>query len=149
MIGTIIVLAVAGYLLACLLAGFGDAGTLRDFEPHNRPLVRRFAQPVDRVMSAYRSAIPSTPGLRQVDQADGEMLLDLRPTTRVLGGNFGLVIRLRFHHDGPGTRLVAESRNKVPFAIRVNDQAAFQHAERAVRMRAKRAGLDEVIVGLR
>lgn len=149
MIAAVIFVAVAGYLAACIVAGFAPAGTLREFEPHNQHLVRRYTQPVDRVTSAYRSAVSSTPGMRQVDEADGEVLLDLRPTSRVIGGNFGLVIRIRFERDGSGTRVVAESRNKVPFAISVNDQAAFEHAERALRMRAKRSGLDEVIAGLR
>jgi hypothetical protein len=50
------------------------------------------------------------------------------------------------HPDGTGTRVHAESRNKVPFAWN-SHHAAFEHAEQALRARAKRAGLDEVLQG--
>lgn len=132
-VGVLIVVAAVGYLLACLAAGFGPAGVLSSFEADNPPLDRRFRQPVDQVVAAYRAAIPATPGMR--------------PSSRVLGGNFGLVIRLQFQRDGIGTRVHAESRNKVPFAWS-NHHAALEHAERALRTRAKRAGLDEVLQGI-
>jgi hypothetical protein len=146
-VGVLIVVAAAGYLLACLAAGFGPAGDLSSFEADNPPLDRRFRQPFDRVMAAYRAAIPVTPGMRFVEEQPGQMLVDMRPSSRVLGGNFGLVMRLGFELDGTGTRVHAESRNKVPFSWS-NHHAAFEHAERALRTRAKRAGLDEVLQGI-
>lgn len=144
-IGAAIVVGVAGYILACLVVGFGPAGDLAGFEPDNPPLRRSFRQPVDRVVAAYRSAVPATPGMRLAGERAGEMLVDMRPTSRVLGGNFGLVIRLRFRHDGTATTVDVHSRNKVPFAWS-DHHDAFAHAERALRTRAKqRAGLDEVL----
>jgi hypothetical protein len=146
-IGVLIPVAAVGYVLACLATGFGPAGELSGFEANNLPLHRRFRQPVDQVVAAYRAAVPATPGMRLAQERPGQMLVDMRPSSRVLGGNFGLVIRLHFQPDGTGTRVHAESRSKVPFAWS-NHHAAFEHAERAVRTRAKRAGLDEILQGI-
>jgi hypothetical protein len=146
-VGVLIVVAAVGYLMACLAAGFGPAGDLSSFESDNPSLERRFRQPFDQVVAAYRAAIPATPGMRFVEEQPGQMLVDMRPSSRVLGGNFGLVIRVQFQRDGIGTRVHAESRNKVPFAWS-NHHAAFEHAERALRTRAKWAGLDELLQGI-
>lgn len=78
----------------------------------------------------------------------GEMLVNMRPTSRVLVGNFRLVIRLRFRHDGTATTVDMDARNKVPFAWS-DHHDAFTHAERALRARAKqRARLDEILEGI-
>lgn len=148
MIGVLIVVAAATYLAACLLAGFGPAGRLADFEPTNAPRAHRYRQPIEHVMSTYQLAVSATPGAQLVQMGTDQMLIDMRPTSRVIGGNFGLVIRLSFRPDGAGgTRVESDSRNKAPFAWS-NHDAAFLHAERALRTRAKRAGLDEIMQGL-
>jgi len=147
-LGALVVLAVGVYLVACLLAGFGPAGDLSGFEPDNAPMRRSFRQPTDTVVAAYRAAVSMTPGMRLAAEGRHELLVDLRPTSRVIGGNFGLVIRLRFRSEGASTCVEADARNKAPFAFS-NHGAAFEHAERALRTRAKRhASLDEILKGL-
>lgn len=147
-VGALVVLAMGVYLVACLLTGFGPAGDLSGFAPDSPPMQRRFRQPVEKVVAAYRAAVPRTPGMRLAAEGPHELLVDLRPTSRVIGGNFGLVIRLRFRSEVVATYVEADSRNKVPFAVS-NHCAAFEHAERALRTRAKRhASLEEILEGL-
>jgi hypothetical protein len=148
MIAALVLVAVAGYLLVCVATGFGPPGDLAGFSADNTPRRRRFRQPLPQVMASYRTAVSATPGMRLVEERRDEMLVDMRPSTRVLGGNFGLVIRLRFRPDGESTRIDADSRNKVPFAWGVNHDAAFVHAESALRTRAKRSGLRELLEGI-
>jgi hypothetical protein len=148
MIAALVLLVLAAYLLACVVTGFGSPGNLSGFTAENTPLRHRYRQPVQQVKTSYRRAVSITPGMRLVEEDSDEMLVDTRPSTRVLGGNFGLVIRLRFRADGRTTRIEADSRNKVPFAWGVNHDAAFVHAERALRSRAKQAGLCEMLEGI-
>lgn len=148
MVILILSLAVA-YALACMAAGFGPAGDLAGFRPDGLRLDRRFRQAPDVVRAAYVAAAGRTPGMRLVEERDDQLLVDLRPTSRILDGNFGLVIRLSIAPDGAGTVVRGEARRKVPFAFLANDHAAFEHAERALRQRAKSSTvLDEVIPGL-
>jgi len=148
MIVTIMGLAVVGYLGACVLAGFGAAAPLARFSADGPPLTRRFGDPVPTVMAAYLAAAAATPGMRVAETARDVLLVDSRPTPRVLGGNFGMVIRVRFTSDGDGCTAWAEAMNKVRFAILANHDAAFVHAERALRTAAKAHGLREVLSGV-
>jgi hypothetical protein len=43
--------------------------------------------------------------------------------------------------------VTAQAMNKVPFSFPSNHHAAFVHAERALRMTAKRVGLRELVPG--
>ena len=62
---------------------------------------------------------------------------------------FGTPVSLtRFSADGAGCTAQAEVMNKVPFAVFVRHDAAFVHAERALRMAAKSHGLQEVLTGV-
>ena len=148
MIVTILLLVAVGYLGACLLAGFGTPAPLARFSADGPALTRRFADPVTQVMGAYLTAAAATPGMRVADTGSDVLLVDSRPTSRVLGGNFGMVIRVRFAADGAGCTARAEAMNKVPFALFVRHDAAFVHAERALRMAAKSHGLQEVLTGV-
>lgn len=150
MIGIAVLALIAGYVAACLVAGFGTPPPLARFSPGGTAVTRRFADPLASVVAAYRDAVRATPGMRVVDARDDVLLVDSRPTPRVLDGNFGMVLRFRFARgEGEdGCSATADSMNKVPFAILVNHEAAFLHAERAVRMTAKRRGLREVVAGV-
>jgi hypothetical protein len=148
MIVTILVLAVGGYLGACVLAGFAAPLPLASFSADGRALTRQFADPVLSVMAAYLAAAEATPGMRVAETGHDVLLVDSRPTSRVLGGNFGMVIRVQFAPDADGCTARAEAMNKVPFAVLANHDAAFVHAERALRMAAKAHGLREVVSGV-
>lgn len=149
MIAVLVLVVALGYCGVCVLAGFGPPGTLGEFKPDQGAHERRFRQPAAVVADGYRAGAAATPGMRLIEEHGHEVLIDLRPTSRVLGGNFGLVLRLRYLEDEGGTRVVAESRNKVPFAWGMNHGAALRQAESALRMRAKRVGgLSEIVPGL-
>ena len=144
-----IVIAVLGALAAiftivCCAVGFMPAGTLGSFEPGMRGEARRFFQSPEIVVDAYRRGVRRTPGMRVVEEGPNEMLVDLRPTARILDGNFGIVFRLCFAPDGSGTVVTTQGRDKVPWSLS-NHHAAFRHAETALRMNAKRHGIEEVL----
>jgi hypothetical protein len=129
---------------ACVVAGFAPAGSLQDFRPDSEPILRAFHQSADDVRTAYRAAVGRTPGMRVADEGDGVLLLDSRPTSRILGGNFGMVMSVGFAPAGSGTTVVVQARNKVPWSF-TNHDAALRHAEMALRMNAKAGGLVEVV----
>jgi hypothetical protein len=146
MIGVLLVAVVATYLAACLIAGYGRPPSLDGFSADSDPLVRHFASSPSAVAAAFRVAAQTTAGMRLAEERRGVMLVDSRPTSRVLGGNFGMAIRIRFvEDDADRTEVTAEAMNKVRFALSVNHEAAFVHAERALRMAAKRSGLRELL----
>lgn len=140
----IVVVVAAVYSSACCVAGFAPAGSLAGFRSHDSSTVRRFFQPADVVMAAFRDGIRRTPGARLVEEHDHQMLVDLRPTVRVLDGNFGMVFRVTFESDGTQTVVRMEAKNKVPWSWSHHD-AAFRHTETALRMNAKRHGIEEVV----
>lgn len=142
----ILVLGAATAVLAtvCCAIGFMPAGTLDTFAPEVTGSQRRFFQSPDAVASAYRLGVRRTPGMRLVEEGTRSMLVDLRPTARILDGNFGIVFRVEFVPDGGGTMVSTEARNKVPWSF-TNHGAAFRHAETALRMNAKRHGIEEVL----
>jgi hypothetical protein len=136
------------YAVICTLAGFAPVvGGLDAFRPEEQPIRRRFHAAPQQVYDAYRAAIPRTPGMRCVDERGPQLLIDLRPTSRVLGGDYGQAIRLSIEQDGVETVVVADARHKVRFGVG-NHSAAFAHAERALRMRAKQHGLRESLAGV-
>lgn len=141
-----LLLGVGAYLAVCLRKGFGPPPPDDEFVPE-QSFVREFRNAPTPVLAAYRRAVDGTPGMSVVDATgDRAILVDLRPTMRILGGNFGLLIRFSFTGTDYGCRVTTAAMNKVPFAIFVNHAAALTHAEREVRMRAKRFGLSEELV---
>lgn len=147
MIGVLLFLALGVYVGACLLKGFGPVRPLGEFEGEQQ-VTRRFGQASDVVRAAYTRAAQGTPGMSVVEEGATAILIDLRPTSRIMSGNFGLAIRVTFEGaNGGGSLARAEAANKVPFAL-ANHQAAFVHAESALRMRAKRSGIDERLDGV-
>lgn len=147
MIYTLIFTAVVGYVALCLALGFGSPGTLANHRADDDTIDRHFRETPHVVEATYRRAVERTPGMRLAESERGVMLVDLRPTTRIIAGNFGMAIRLAFTATADGTQVRADSRNKVRIAL-VNHHAAFVHAERALRQRAKTHGLHELMVGV-
>lgn len=145
----LILVAAAIYVLACMAVGLTPyGGTLSTFCGSIGPLQRRFNEPPDSVVSAYRSAISATPGMTLIeDDGQAGLLVDMRPTIRVLGGIYGLAIRVRAASDGNQTTVVVDGSPKVSFALTGDHQnlAALVHAERAIRMKAKKAGIAELV----
>jgi hypothetical protein len=146
-VAIVIIAVLTLYVGACLAIGMGPVGSLASFRPGFACNERRFSQSPSHVAAAYRAAATSTPGMAVADEAGAPptLLVDSRPTTRVLDGNFGMAIRFRFESIGEGTLVRTEARSKVWFAFS-NHHAALSHVERAVRERAKQRGLEEVLV---
>jgi hypothetical protein len=147
-LAALIAIAVVVYVGACLLVGFGSAGTVADFQPSGPAVQHRFRQPPQVVMASYIDAVRATPGMRVAETAGQSILIDARPTPRILAGNFGLVLLCTFNQGEPGTVVMVSPRNKVPFAVLSNHGASFTHADRALRHNAKRHGLDELLPGI-
>lgn len=138
-------LAVCAYAAVCAVMGFSSPGSVESFVPVLRAPDRRFRQAPDAVISAYRAGANKTPGMVVADEEGSTLLLDMRPSSRVMNGNFGLVLRIQIQAEGSGSRIVTDARQKVSIAWFANHQAALREAERTLRMNAKGlAGLDEV-----
>jgi hypothetical protein len=142
---TILVVLVA-YSGLCTLVGLAPSTTpLAGFSPEVGPLTRTFGQPQPDVLNAYFAAAKATPGMTVRETATDSMLIDLRPTSRILGGNFGLSIRVRTATTPSGTRVTTDAKKKVAMAFLSKDHSALVHVERSLRMNAKRLGLTEVL----
>ena len=144
----ILVLAVL-YCGVCTMLGFGNPGTLADFgEPEFRT-DRQFANTMSEVRSAYVDAVRRTPGMRLVESHAQLLFIDMTPTARVLDGNFGFLFVVSFESqaftDSSATRVRTEARKKVAIARFTKDRPAFTYSERALRMNAKKIGLEELL----
>lgn len=147
MIVLLILAVVVGYFVVCTVIGFAPAtDRLAAFDPEVGPTVRAFDQSPDEVLKAYHSAASRTPGMVVRESAGDSLLIDLRPTIRIMDGNFGLAIRVRAAPVNTGTRVTTDARNKVRLALLANHSAALIHAERALRMNAKRQTLTEIVL---
>lgn len=144
MILILILLAGLGFCTACCVAGFGPPGTLETFQAHGRTTPRRFAQPVDQVVAAYKDGVRRTPGMRVVDESGSTLLVDARPSARVLSGNFGMVLRIDVIPDGSHSAVSTAVSNKVPWSL-TNHEGALVQAESVLRMNAKRSSIDELV----
>lgn len=145
-IGILIVGAIAVYIAACVLTGLAPTNTrLAGFTPQIGPINREYAQPADAVLRSYAEAARRTPGMSVVETTNDTVLIDLRPTTRIIGGNFGLAIRVRAEATAANIRVVVDARRKVAIAVFSNDHAALVQAERRLRMNAKQHGLTELV----
>lgn len=143
----LVIVAVVVYVGVCAMAGMGRfGGSLAAFPGGIGPIERRFASSAAATLDAYREASARTPGMSMVEQHADALLLDLRPTSRILGGSFGLGIRVVVRpSESGGSTVRVDATKKVGFALGTADGAALVHAERALRMNAKRAGISEVI----
>lgn len=148
MIVAVLLLALVVYLGICTVAGFGPPGPLHRFEADAGPLVRYFSGPTGAVVSAYRTATVGTAGMVVAEEAHNVILIDARPTLRIIDGNFGMLLRLQFTDQGGDAevcRVTVEMMKKVPFAMASSNGSAFRQAERALRMNAKRHGIHEML----
>lgn len=143
-----ILLVVAGLsavvgLVGCAM-GMAPAGDLGSFRSDGHIDRRRFVQPPESVLDAYSAGADRTPGMRCVERGRTDVLVDLRPTARILGGNFGMAVRVRAQQVPGGTEVTTEARNKVAWSWSDHSDA-FRQAETALRMNAKRCGIEEVV----
>lgn len=136
------IFAVVG-LVGCVM-GTAPAGDLHEFRGDGHVDRRRFVQPPEAVLDAYSQGADRTPGMRCVQRSGSEVLIDLRPTARILGGNFGMAIRVQTCAVPGGTDVTTEARNKVGWSWSHHSDA-FRQAETALRMNAKRCGIQEVL----
>ncbi len=83
--------------------------------------------------------------IRQTEQS---ILIDMKPTVLVMDGSYGLLLLASFSKDELGTVVSVVGQKKVSFAWAPRTDAAFVQAERTLRMRAKRIGLNELVTRL-
>lgn len=135
------------YAGACTVAGFvRPSDRLQTFQPAIGTVTRMFEQDPAAVRAAYQQAIGRTPGMRLHEGTDDSILIDLRPTSRIMSENFGMVIRLRFAPgQTSGSTVLVDARRKVRFAFGMNTGGALEHAERQLRMNAKTFGVSELL----
>lgn len=145
---TLVAVALVAYAAAATAAGFRPAAPRAVFRADPTLFARRtFTDPLDRVRQAYAAGVRATPGMLLVEEGPDELYVDARPSSRVLSGNFGMLMVLGFTEADGGTQVTCAATRKVPWAVSAHSTAAFHEAERALRMRAKRAGeLEERIL---
>ncbi len=144
----LVLVAVGGvYLLACVAAGLVRSTVKLDsFEADTTLPPRPFAEPASIVLDAFAQSATTAPGMTVIDRSSDSLLIDASPTSRILGGSFGMNIRIAVRATGEtGSSVLVSSSKKVPFAFAVNEAAALVHSERTLRMGAKRLGVTEHI----
>lgn len=135
-----------GYLVACTVSGMQPAeAEISGFVSESGPLVRSFSDPADHVRSAYVQGAAAVAGMSVVRQDQQSILIDMKPTIRVLDGSFGMLLLVSFERLQSGTVVAVHAQRKVTFAVAVRLDAAFVQAERSLRMKSKRFGLNEVL----
>jgi hypothetical protein len=144
LIGIVAIVALA--YAFCLVQGMAAVSPQDGFTPEVGEIHRRFEDSPPAVLAAYQAGLRRTPGMKLIRSTDDTVLVDLRPTSRILGGNFGMVIRARFTADASGTRVSVDARRKAALAVFSNHRAALQHAERTWRMKAKASPITEIVV---
>ncbi len=93
--------------------------------------------------AAYLAAAARTPGLAVVEQGPRLLYLDSRPTARVLAGDFGVALLVRFaDQNGGGAVVTVDAQAKLWAPTRA---ATLTELERALRMRAKTTGITELV----
>lgn len=140
-IAVLIVAALAGYGLLTAL-GFAPVKPLTQFRGDRAAPPRRFHDDVDRVLAAYAGAAGAVPGMRLAERNGRALLIDSRPTARILAGNFGVALRVTAVPAETGTDVRVEAQNKT---VGRPSHATLVELERALRMAAKARGLIEVV----
>lgn len=129
--------------LGLTAAGFRPAPRLAEFRPDRSATPRVFADTADHVRAAYLAAAARTPGMAIVEQGPRLLYLDSRPTARVLAGNFGVALLVRFaDQSGGGAVVTVDAQAKLWAPTR---PATLTELERALRMRAKTTGITELV----
>lgn len=150
-VGVIFVLVILGIVLLAALstmAGLAPSGArLGTYEPKWRVHDRFYQNSQAEVLERIRQAVRKSPAMKIVDESAGVLLIDCGPTVRILGGGFGLVVRLSSTQVTNGTIVSCDSAKKVSFAIPLSPNNALREVERVIRGKAKKEGLVEVIDG--
>ena len=143
MTAVIAFLLIVGGLGAATLtvAGFSPVRPLGQFQPDCAAPSRRFADPPERVVTAYAAGAARVPGMKVAERQDRILLLDSRPTARIIGGDFGVAIRLTVMPADSGSVVTAEAQNKTMGRTKLS---TITELERELRMAAKRAGITEL-----
>jgi hypothetical protein len=143
MTAVVALLLIVGGLGAVVLtvAGFSPVRPLGQFQPDRSAPTRRFTDPPERVVTAYAAGAASVPGMKVAERHDRILLLDSRPNVRIMGGDFGVAVRLTVLPTDAGSVVTAEAQNKT---IGRTKLSTITELERALRMAAKRAGITEL-----
>jgi hypothetical protein len=144
------VTAVIGAVIAAGLAfsvimtvmGFQPPKPISEFRADRTTQPRFFADPAEQVAGAYREAVTRTPGMHIAEFGPRALYIDSRPTARILSGDFGVVLLVRFDDRDGGTFVHTAVQNKGWGSTKVS---TLRELERALRMRAKAHGIRECV----
>lgn len=144
----VLLLAVVGYMLVCTISGMQPVDIeIAEFLPDLGTSIRVFGDSPESVRSAYIEAASEVPGMSVIRRTDQSILIDMKPTTLVMDGSYGLLLLALFSRSESGTLVTLIGQKKVSFAWAPRSHAAFVQAERTLRMRAKRTGINELVTG--
>lgn len=103
---------------------------------------RAFHAPKSQVIAAYQQGVQRCPGTSVIRETPEELLVDSKPSIRLLGGAYGLVIQFKFDDSGGDTTVSSEASKKVGWspATSLEVRRALVEIERRIRMAAKQAG---------
>jgi hypothetical protein len=141
-LAAILIIGGLGGVAVATALGFRPPQPLSQFRASRMAPVRYFQDPPELVQRAYANAVGRTPGMRLVHEQAGLLYVDSRPTSRVLNGDFGVVLLARFVAHQRGTQVDLGAQAKVGRTTRTT---TLTELERAWRMRAKTAGVREHI----
>jgi hypothetical protein len=126
---------------ALTVAGFSPVKPLPQFRTDRSAPTHLFADSPQRVIDAYASAAASVAGMRLAERDDRVLLIDSRPTARIIGGDFGVAIRVTVTAVDTGGAVTVEAQNKTVGRTRLSTVIEL---ERALRMAAKQVGITEL-----
>lgn len=126
---------------ALTVAGFSPTKPLGEFRADCSAPARQFADPPERVVEAYATAVARVPGMKVAERHERVLLLDSRPTARIIGGDFGVAIRLTVVATDTGCTVLVEAQNKT---LGSTKPSTLIELERTLRMAAKQAGITEL-----
>jgi len=128
------------------LAGLAPSGArLATYTPKWAVHDRFYNNSQAEVLEHIQTGVEKSPAMKVLDQSIGVVLIDARPTIRILGGGFGMIVRLTATEYSNGTVVSCDAAKKVKFAIPLSPNNALREIERVIRRNAKKEGLDEVI----
>lgn len=150
-IGGALALVILGFIVMAIfstMAGLAPSGArLASYVPKWAVHDRFYSNSQSEVVERIREAVRKSPAMKVSDEANGALLIDCKPTVRILGGGFGLIVRLSTTQMANGTIVSCDSTKKVKFAVPLSPNNALREVERTIRKKAKAEGLIEVIDG--
>ncbi len=151
MLGYLVLLAMIAFGVWCgaaVVAGMAPGSTSLADAPDAAVLrPRTLVGGLERVQSQFERALNGLPGTQVVASSPGRVYADSKPTPRMLGGAFGLIVRFDLDEVGNGNvQIAGTAASKVPWGPVAESSVAVagQEVECRARMALKLTGIQEV-----